>query len=458
VATRKTKLTWDKAGLRWKKIHKGRRWYGKRGGKKSDDEAYRQALADFEQWRGGVDLQLVKPNAEQYEQAISIRDEMVRICLLEGETEDHERLAKEIAWLKKNYARTNPPKLTWDSPVVPDPLSNASVPERIKWYDRIDALRLQDKWIQPAEKDKTLSKNIEKFNSSRKSRVEAGQLAAKSYHSCAERLKAFLDFVGDMPIDRFNGVHLSAYFDHLMKMVKEKKYSVATAKGYFVAVKSFVNWLYDEEIIDTIPRIMRKLSFKLETKAVKTLSIQEVKQLLAAAKGKIRLYILLMLNCGFTQIDIGELSSEEIKNGRIIRKRSKTKAKENVPLVNYLLWKETASLLEQYRQKQGDRALLNARGKPVRELSLKGDKLHTNDSVRNSLVVLCNKANIPCPPPKLFRKTSASLLYNNPAYRSLHQLFLGHSANSVAEKNYLKPDDTILDEAIRFLGEQYGIA
>lgn len=457
VATRKTKLTWDEAASRWKKIYKGRVWYGKRGVKKSDETAYRQALADFEQWRGGIDLQVVKPNTEQYEQAIGIREEMVQICLFEGETEEHERLVKEIAWLKKNLARANPPKLTWDTPVVPDPLAEATVPERMKWYDRVDALRQHAKWTQPAEKDKMISKNIETFNSSRKNKVEAGQLAAKSFHSCAERLKIFLDFVGDMSIDNFNGVHLTAYFDHLMKIVKEKKYSIATAKGYFVAVKTFVNWLYDVEIIDAVPRIMKKLSIKLETKAVKTLSIPEVKQILDSAKGRAKLYILLMLNCGFTQIDIGDLSPDEIKNGRIIRKRSKTKAKDNVPVVNYLLWKETASLLEQYGQKQGERALLNAKGNPVRNLTLKGDKLHTNDSVRNALVALCDKANITCPPPKLFRKTSASLLFNNPVYRGLHQLFLGHSAGTVAEKSYVNTDDTILDDAIRFLGEQYGI-
>jgi len=87
VATRKTKLTWDEAASRWKKIYKGRVWYGKRGVKKSDGTAYRQALADFERWRGGIDLQVVKPNTEQYEQAIGIREEMVQICLFEGETE-----------------------------------------------------------------------------------------------------------------------------------------------------------------------------------------------------------------------------------------------------------------------------------------------------------------------------------------------------------------------------------
>jgi integrase len=327
----------------------------------------------------------------------------------------------------------------------------------MKWYDRVDALRQQAQWTQPAEKDKMISKNIETFNSSRKNKVEAGQLAAKSFHSCAERLKLFLDFVGDMSIDNFNGVHLTAYFDHLMKKVKEKKYSIATAKGYFVAVKTFVNWLYDVEIIDSVPRIMKKLSIKLETKAVITLSIPEVKQILDAAKGRGKLYILLMLNCGFTQIDIGDLSPDEIKNGRIIRKRSKTKMKDNVPVVNYLLWKETASLLEQYGQKQGERALLNAKGNPVRNLTLKGDKLHTNDSVRNALVALCDKVNLKCPQPKSFRKTSASLLFNNPVYRGLHQLFLGHSAGTVAEKSYVNTDDTILDNAIRFLGEQYGI-
>jgi hypothetical protein len=59
------KLGWDKAGKRWKKIYRGKPFYGKRGVKKSDDNARRLAEDDFENWRKETDkeLDVNKPSA-----------------------------------------------------------------------------------------------------------------------------------------------------------------------------------------------------------------------------------------------------------------------------------------------------------------------------------------------------------------------------------------------------------
>ena len=94
----------------------------------------------------------------------------------------------------------------------------------------------------------------------------------------------------------------------------------------------------------------------------------------------------------------------------------------------------------------------------MRSLELKGeDKLHTNDNVRKALVALCERLGVPCPPPKLFRKTSADLLYNPETFAEHHDLFLGHTPATVATKNYVSPGESKLDSAIRWLGQQYGI-
>lgn len=57
---------------------------------------------------------------------------------------------------------------------------------------------------------------------------------------------------------------------------------------------------------------------------------------------------------------------------------------------------------------------------------------------------------------KQLRKTSASLLKSHRDYGQLAPLFLGHSPASIAEKHYTKPPQELLNEAIGWLGEQYG--
>jgi len=63
--------------------------------------------------------------------------------------------------------------------------------------------------------------------------------------------------------------------------------------------------------------------------------------------GRTRLYILLMLNTGCTQVDISELKQSEVdwQRGRITRKRSKTAKHESAPVVEYPLWQETFVLI-----------------------------------------------------------------------------------------------------------------
>src|ERR1039458_5871929 len=107
------KLGWDKAGKRWKKIYRGKPFYGKRGVKKSDDNARRLAEDDFENWRKETDkeLDVNKPFRREYELAISLRQAMADWCLLEGQTGEYDRLIKEIGKLNSDFSRVSPPQL-----------------------------------------------------------------------------------------------------------------------------------------------------------------------------------------------------------------------------------------------------------------------------------------------------------------------------------------------------------
>ena len=137
----KTDFPW---GSRWKKIYRGRVWYGQRGAKKTDTQAYQVAVNSFQEWKqtADADADAHKPHADQYHQAIGQRQAMLQWLLLErdnreefdafitinhadGRTEtisgasvglptydqEHDRLVGEIDRLKTDFARLNPPEL-----------------------------------------------------------------------------------------------------------------------------------------------------------------------------------------------------------------------------------------------------------------------------------------------------------------------------------------------------------
>ncbi len=175
----------------------------------------------------------------------------------------------------------------------------------------------------------------------------------------------------------------------------------------------------------------------------------------------LKLFVLLMLNIGAYQVDIARLTRDQVdlKKGRIERKRSKTENCPNVPVVNYRLWKKTAGLLEKFlnTDKSNPFALLNGNGQALQQKFIgeddKGKKVCNITTTYKRL-----KARL-----KLhhslgqLRKTSADLLYNNPKFRPLHVLFLGHAPRTIAERFYVNDDPKTLDAAIKWLGTQYGV-
>ncbi|HEY1067804.1 MAG TPA: hypothetical protein VGE52_16900, partial [Pirellulales bacterium] len=168
------------------------------------------------------------------------------------------------------------------------------------------------------------------------------------------------------------------------------------------------------------------------------------------------LYFLLMLNCGLTQKDISDLTVAEVDfdGGAITRKRSKTRNRENVPMVSYRLWPETLRLLKQERAQSGDRVLVNRDGGPLKFEELRGKKLVKIDNVNSAYDRLRRRLKF-TKPLKALKKTSASLIRDHKNYTSLESLFLGHASRSVAHRHYAKEPQTLLDDAIAWLGRQY---
>src|SRR5262249_39079581 len=158
-----------------------------------------------------------------------------------------------------------------------------------------------------------------------------------------------------------------------------------------------------------------------------------------------KLALLLMANTGATQEDVSDLKDSEVDwlAGRIIRKRSKTAAHENVPVVNYRLWPVTFDLLKKYRS-GGERVLLTEQGEPYVRSRLREDgKLSKADGFASNYVHLKKKLKRIMPtfnrPLKELRKLGASLLAAHPEYGRFQSYFLGHSPRTVADRHYVVP-------------------
>ena len=191
-------------------------------------------------------------------------------------------------------------------------------------------------------------------------------------------------------------------------------------------------------------------------KEIEVLTVEEIKELFGKALERERLYLLLMLNCGFYPVDIGTLKHSEYKDGRITRKRTKTrKRSDKVPTVSYRLWKETDALLTKYRSEDPELVLLNRNGTPLWKEVEKNGKFCRISNVKCNFFRIQKKSGI-TKSLKHLRKTASTMLGSHLQYGRYAEYFLGEAPRSVADTHYVKPSQEQFDKAVKWLGEQFG--
>jgi integrase len=317
-----------------------------------------------------------------------------------------------------------------------------------------------------AEPNRTVQALVDKWITGQRSLVTIGELTAARLAIAQLHLKTFAAFLGESAdVKTIDEERLSGFFNFCLSKLAERQqdskagWSVAYAREVFASARAWIRWLWEQGVID-LPRNLnsRGWRFGSAVKPVKTWTADEVRYVIDKATGKLKLALLLMLNCGMTQGDCSNLRDDEVDwhAGRVIRKRSKTAKHSGVPTVDYPLWPRTFALLKQYRSGT-DRVLLTETGKPfVRKLLVDG-KTSATDVFASNYDVLKKKIGFK-KPLKLLRKTSASLLESHPTYGRLVGLFLGHAPATMREKHYAAPPQALFDEAVKWLGEQLGVA
>jgi integrase len=189
------------------------------------------------------------------------------------------------------------------------------------------------------------------------------------------------------PLENLNESLWERFYVYLSGLVGSGKMSGATMAGTLGAARAFIRSRWERRFIE-LPRNLnsRILAASVPVQEIVVFTRQEIIHLLEAASERKRLYLLLMLNCGFYPVDIAALKHGEVdwKTGRISRQRSKTRGRSpKVPKVDYLLWRETFKLLREYRSDHPDLVLVNSNGSPLWTEVEKDGKFNRNNSNRS---------------------------------------------------------------------------
>ena len=492
---------------RWKKFYRGKAHYLGAGRSKSDIESYRTALDTWKKLKVQLDAELIPiPRAydSDYDEVIrewelvlawsvqhGANDEAVvaREKLAELRTRrekprqlpvtHHDRLWSRLrpapedlrkiadiavahqgesldafreAMMKRPYVAPTPVQIAPAHPIDRvDPFQRAE----IEWQDR---LANQSKVV-ASDDSRSLGGWIRVYLVKEQRRVGAGGLSPVRFASIRGALFFFRDWAGAaVDASSISGQTLSRYHSHLLGLVGNEKCSPTYAKDRMVSLKTFIRWLWGQDVIESLPKNIdsRELQFTRRIVTPETMSHDEVRTLLSGTTGLLRLCILLGLNCGMTQKDISDLLDKDVdwKEGRITRKRSKTSSHEGVPVVSYKLWPETIQLMRELRSGT-EVVLLTPKGTRLLQQHLnQNGSLNKCDSVKPLYLRECERLSFK-KPFKLLRKTSATLINSNPQSRGLDQLFLGHAPSSIADKHYVATAKSALDEALEWLREEY---
>ena len=487
-------------------MYKGKMYYFPCGSGKSDREAYAAALEAWEAKKREADGAVVRTHQLEYEAEIETWEQVLVWSRKHSDAGMADRAVMAIERLtrRSSASRIKPldqldrfdsqfklPSIPIDDNLLAPPTEETLAemaetlskrppmsldletrerymleldgsPQRIAkevWRDRLE---VQNHEAVPHEKSVAYFTDL--YVAEKTNAAEAGEFSVGRIYKTKLHLQDFRDWIGSATdVAEITSPRLIEYKQRLLDEVIKETWSKETARDRLGTIRAFVRWLWRTEVIESLPRVLDpKAKDLMVTKTRKkpvTFTNEELATLLGSAQARTKLYILLMLNCGMTQKDISDLEAHELDwdEGRIVRKRSKTRDHENVPEVSYKLWPETLELLtHEWSGDDTGRVLLNRDGFPLWSERYEDDKYKKTDNIRNAFARLTKKTGVNKPLISL-KKTSASRLRNNDKFNSVRSLFLGHAEVRVADQHYAENPKELLDRALEWLRGELGI-
>jgi integrase len=452
----KYKMNWESAVRRWTKTIRGRKyavtckqlseWCGRR-------------LSETKESTYQVANQWFEAKVLEAESGGIVTPEMIEAkrrldwCLKHDQPEEAEHWANVLKWLPRRPDLWKQAKrgqairalvregMPWDlvaEQEITDQLIDMASGEQV-WRERLgDA--------PPAEH--TLSYLLTEYDRLRESKVSMGELSPKTHETMRFLLVHLTDHLGETyDVRKLD----ERTWEGLVIHVRGLKLSPAYKGKIVGACKQFVQWLAGRRLVALPANFQsRELRIRKPGVDVKTLPIDVCRFLMTETPDHFRLFAMLALNCGFTQVDYSELTQDEVdwETGRIKRKRTKTDQVDAVPVVDYPLWPETFDLLRKLRSDDPQRVLLTRSGLPWVAGTGKSDRFY------NAWDKLRKKLGAEIGTPKLLRKTSSDLLHHS-QYGIHAQFWLGQAPNNVTAKHYKPANRETMADMVRWLHERY---
>jgi integrase len=418
-------MTWIPSGRRWRKVYKGKAYVvscRQLGTPETKEASWRAANAWWERQEALLDL---PSDDDRVARAMRIRNLLEDFSKLDDEAR---REAVEVLFGAGSYASLQAKAGTMLAAM------EASSPDR------------------------TLAAHVEGWKNLLRDACQAGQLSAGRYDAYCRNIGNFVTWIGpETAINAIDEARLEAYFSHLSGKVGARDYSPHYAHTLLMTAQQFIERLAARKLIP-LPGNIRDRRFRFNHSVaakIETFTAEEVRALLDAAPERMRLYLMLMVNCGMYQHDVAELRQHEVnwRQGTITRARSKARERKG-PVVTYQLWPETLALLKKYRG-EGELVLTTDKGKPLVSYSLEDGKFARYDVIQSAWNRLGEKMGGKIRlSMKHLRKTSASLLGEHPQYKFYATYFLADSPRHMTDKHYVKPSDAEFFQALDWLRGQ----
>lgn len=276
--------------------------------------------------------------------------------------------------------------------------------------------------------------------------------------------QTFIDFLHDENVTRVNDID-SIALDHFINTTKSKDLQPISVRDRLAAVKMLIKHAWKLELIKQLPRNIDDLSGIKVHRAghkLEIFAIDDVRKLAAASSTRTKAFILLGLNCGYTQSDIAHLDAKSLDLTAGIIDTERHKTKEYGIRQRHKLWPVTVKTLK-LCLKNGeanikDLLFTDSKGESLLKERMEYGKFKRSDAVKNSFYRVLKKTKIKGSFKQL-RKTGASLLETkilDAKEKHLTSVYLAH-AEQGTKRHYTEQDYEALDKPLAELGELLGI-
>ncbi len=236
--------------------------------------------------------------------------------------------------------------------------------------------------------------------------------------------------------------------------------------GFF---RRFVNWLYQESYIESLPRNISSKDHRRKVEHQEVRTFRDIDGFVAGLDGRTKAWALLCLNCGMTAADLGKLfwQSDNAElwmkvrvaghsmracgvlkpdSWTLTRRRSKTGSRKETPTVTYKLWPETVQAIESLDLAREGLVFMHESGTPMHYVayddtgrSRAGTKRvdHFGAEWRGKRIPFAR-----------LRSIAADALSDSVEYRGYREYFLGHAPASVGERHYFGEKEAAFFQAL----------